>query len=129
MTDNKKRVLIAKIGLDGHDRGAKVVARALRDAGIDVIYTGIRQRIEDIVSLVVDNEVNVLGLSFLAGDHMTMVPKVKEQLKKSGHPDIPIVVGGIILQQQIPYLLEMGVKKVFLGGTPLEEIVEFIKTL
>lgn len=120
---------MAKIGLDGHDRGAKVVARDLRDAGIEVIYTGIRQKVEDIITMVVDNEVTILGLSFLAGDHMTMVPKIKEQLQKTGTPDIPIIVGGIILQHQIPELLEMGVEKVFLSGTPMEEIVEFIDKL
>jgi len=125
----KKRVMMAKVGLDGHDRGAKVVARALRDAGIDVIYTGIRQRIDDIVTLAIHKEVNVLGLSFLAGDHMTMVPKIREQLKNAGRPDMPIILGGIILQRQIPSLLEMGVKKVFLGGTPLEEIIDFIRTM
>ncbi len=129
MADNKKRVLIAKIGLDGHDRGAKVVARALRDAGIEVIYTGIRQTVEDIIAMIVGNDVNVLGLSFLAGDHMTMVPKIKEELQKTQTPDIPLIVGGIILHQQIPELLAMGVEKVFLSGTPMEEIVAFIEKL
>lgn len=120
---------MAKIGLDGHDRGAKVVARALKDAGIEVIYSGIRQQVADIVTMVVDNEVNVLGLSFLAGDHMTMIPKIKEELQKAAIPDISIIVGGIILQHQIPDLIDMGVKKVFLGGTPLKEIVEFVNNL
>jgi methylmalonyl-CoA mutase C-terminal domain/subunit len=129
MKDNKQRVMIAKIGLDGHDRGAKVVARALRDAGMEVIYTGIRQKIEDIVTLAVDNEVNVLGLSFLSGDHMTMVPKIKAQLQKAKQPDLPIIVGGIILQHQIPKLTEMGVQRVFLAGTPLEEIIDFVGTI
>lgn len=129
MDNSKKRVMIAKIGLDGHDRGAKVVARALHDAGMEVTYTGIRQKIDDIVKLVLANNVEVLGLSFLAGDHMTMVPKVREQLKQEGREDLPIIIGGIILQHQIPSLLKMGVQKVFLGGTPLEEIVEYVGSM
>ncbi len=129
MDNGKKRVMIAKTGLDGHDRGAKVVARALHDAGMEVTYTGIRQKIDDIVTLVVAKDVEVLGLSFLAGDHMTMVPKVREQLTKKGRKDIPIIIGGIILQHQIPSLLEMGVQKVFLSGTPLEKIVEYVHTM
>lgn len=126
MDNDKKRVMIAKIGLDGHDRGAKVVARALHDAGMEVTYTGIRQKIDDIVTLIAANDVEVLGLSFLAGDHMTMVPKVREKLNKAGRKDIPIIIGGIILQHQIPTLLKMGVQKVFLSGTPLNEIVNYV---
>ncbi len=124
-----RRVLIAKIGLDGHDRGAKVVARALLDAGVDVEYTGIRQKIEDIVAITIQKDVHILGLSFLSGDHMTMLPKVMKQLKDAGKETLPIIVGGIILKHQIPHLLEMGVKKVFLPGTPLQEIVGFIETI
>lgn len=123
------RVLIAKIGLDGHDRGAKLVARALRDAGVEVIYTGIRQRVETIVSAAVQEDVDVLGLSFLSGDHMALTPVVIQQLKDAGRADLPVIVGGIILKRHIPALSDMGVRKVFLPGTPLAEIVAFVKTL
>jgi len=128
MKQQNKRVLIAKIGLDGHDRGAKVVARALLDAGIDVEYTGIRARVEDVIATSVQKDIGVLGLSFLSGDHMTLVPKILQQLKEAGKAELPVVVGGIILQQQVQELLAMGVKKVFLPGTPLQEIVGFIQS-
>lgn len=123
------RVLIGKIGLDGHDRGAKVVARALRDAGFEVIYTGIRQRIDDVVSAVVQEGVDVVGLSFLSGDHMTLVPRVLTNLKEAGVADVPVVIGGIILQHQVPALMEMGVKKIFFPGTPLTQITESIQAI
>jgi len=121
--------LIAKTGLDGHDRGAKVVARALCDAGADVLYTGIRQRVEHIVMTAAKEEVDVLGLSFLSGDHMTLVPMVIQQLKAAGLADLPVIVGGIILKHHIPELEKFGVKKVFLPGTPLNEIVAFVKEM
>lgn len=129
MEQRKIRVLIGKIGLDGHDRGAKVVARALRDAGFEVIYTGIRQRIEDVVAAAVQEDVAVVGLSFLSGDHMTLVPRVLAGLKAAGRADIPLIIGGIILQHQAPALLEMGVRKIFLPGTPLTRIVDDIRSV
>lgn len=129
MEQRKIRVLITKIGLDGHDRGAKLVARALRDAGMEVIYTGIRQTVESTVAAAVEEDVDVLGLSFLSGDHMALVPKVLDLLRKSGRGDIPVVVGGIILNHHIPDLMKLGVKRVFLPGTPLDEIAAYIQTL
>ena len=129
MGQRKTRVLIGKIGLDGHDRGAKVVARALRDAGFEIIYTGIRQRIDDVVSAVVQEDVHIVGLSFLSGDHMTLVPRVLAGLREAGRADVPVVIGGIILEHQVPLLMEMGVRKIFFPGTPLTRIVESIRTI
>lgn len=129
MEQRKGRILIGKIGLDGHDRGAKVVARALRDAGFEVIYTGIRQRIADVVSAVVQEDVALVGLSFLSGDHMTLVPRVIGELKAAGRADVPLVIGGIILQHQVPALTEMGVRKIFFPGTPLSEIVAGMRAI
>ena len=129
MEKRKIRVLITKVGLDGHDRGAKLVARALRDAGMEVIYTGIRQTVESTVTAALEEDVDVLGLSFLSGDHMTLVPKVLNLLRKSGRGDIPVVVGGIILNHHIPDLMKLGVKRVFLPGTPLDEIADYIQTI
>ena len=127
MEQRKTRILIGKIGLDGHDRGAKVVARTLRDAGFEVIYTGIRQRIDDVVSAVVQEDVDVVGLSFLSGDHMTLVPRVLAELEEAGRGDVPVVIGGIILEHQAAELMKIGVKKVFFPGTPLSEIVESMR--
>lgn len=121
------RVLIAKIGLDGHDRGAKVVARAFRDAGMEVIYAGIRQSMENVTRAAIQEDVAVIGLSFLAGDHMTLIPKFMKSLKNQGVKDIDVVVGGIILPKQVDTILGWGVKKVFMPGTPTSEIVHFIK--
>ena len=124
MKQGNARILIGKIGLDGHDRGAKVVARALRDAGFEVIYTGIRQQIDDIVSAVVQEDVQAVGLSFLSGDHMTLVPRVIAGLRAAGRADVPVIIGGIILPHQMDALMEMGVQKIFLPGTPLTQIIE-----
>jgi methylmalonyl-CoA mutase C-terminal domain/subunit len=121
------RVLIAKVGLDGHDRGAKFVARVLRDAGMEVIYTGTRQNVDGVVNTCIQEDIDVLGLSFLSGDHMTFLPKIIQGLKDRGRDDIGIVVGGTILQQQIPELVRMGIYKVFRSGTRPEEIVESIR--
>ena len=118
---------MAKVGLDGHDRGAKVVARALRDAGMEVIYTGIRQTVDQVVSATIQEDVDVLGLSFLSGDHMVLIPKVMKGLKAHGVEDVMVVVGGIILKRQVEALMEMGVAEVFLPGTPPERIVELIR--
>ena len=127
MQKPKTRALIAKVGLDSHDRGAKIVARTLRDAGLEVIYTGIRQSVDQVIRAAVQEDVDLLGLSFLAGDHLVLVPKVIRGLKENGRGNIPVLVGGIILKHQVQELVEMGVKKVFLPGTPLVEIVNYIQ--
>lgn len=124
----KIRVLIAKIGLDGHDRGAKIVARALKDAGMEVIYTGIRQTVEGTIATAIEEDVHVLGLSFLAGDHMVLIPKVLQGIKAGGRDDILVIVGGVILKRHVAEILKMGVKQVFLPGTPLEQITDYIST-
>ncbi len=126
MKARKKRVLIAKVGLDGHDRGAKIIARTLRDAGMEVIYTGIRQTVDQVVNAALQEDVDVVGLSFLAGDHMVLVPKVIRGLKEKGKGDAIVLVGGIILKRQIQDILGMGVRKVFLPGTPPAQIAQFI---
>lgn len=127
MEKKKIRILIAKIGLDGHDRGAKVVARGLRDAGLEVIYTGIRQSVQGTVTAAIQEDVDAIGLSFLAGDHMVILPNFMKELKEQGREDIPVIVGGIILPQQVDTILNWGVHKVMLPGTPIDEIVEFMK--
>jgi methylmalonyl-CoA mutase C-terminal domain/subunit len=127
MANQKIRVLIAKVGLDGHDRGAKIVARFLMDAGMEVIYTGLRQTAEDIATAAVQEDVDVVGLSFLSGDHMVLVPKVMQTLKEKGLENIMVIAGGIILKHQIPELKQMGVQEVFLPGIPPAEIVSYIQ--
>jgi len=127
MQKRKIRVLIAKAGLDGHDRGAKIVARTLKDAGMEVIYTGLRQSVDQVVSAAVQEDVDVVGLSFLSGDHLVLLPKIVQRLKEQGKEDATILAGGIILRRHIPELEELGVKKVFLPGTPPEEIVRYIE--
>ncbi|RLF64859.1 MAG: methylmalonyl-CoA mutase [Thermoplasmata archaeon] len=124
--ERKIRVLIAKPGLDGHDRGAKVVARALRDAGMEVIYTGLRQTPEQIVETALQEDVDVIGLSILSGAHMVLVPKVLSLLKERGL-NIPIIVGGIIPPDDAQKLKEMGVYEVLGPGTPLKDVVEVVK--
>jgi len=124
---NKIRVVIAKPGLDGHDRGAKVIARALRDAGMEVIYTGLRQTPEQIVSATLQEDADVIGLSILSGAHMHICPRVVELLKEKGLDDVLIVIGGIIPDIDIAKLNEMGIRGVFIPGTPMQDIVEFIK--
>jgi methylmalonyl-CoA mutase C-terminal domain/subunit len=126
MKERKIRVLMAKVGLDGHDRGAKVVARALKDAGMEVIYTGLRQTVDQVVSATVQEDVDVLGLSFLSGDHMVLVPKIMSGLKEKGAEDVMVVLGGIILKGQVTDLEEMGVRRVFMPGVPQDEIVTYI---
>lgn len=121
------RVLVAKPGLDGHDRGAKVVARALRDAGMEVIYTGIRQTPEMIVEAAVQEDVNVVGLSILSGAHMELFPSIVDGLKKKGMAEVLVVAGGIIPDEDIPALKKIGVKAVFGPGTPTKDIAEFIR--
>ncbi len=124
----KLRVVIAKPGLDGHDRGAKVIARALRDAGMEVIYTGLRQTPEQIVSAALQEDADVIGLSILSGAHNHIAPRLMELLKQKGLEDVLVVIGGIIPDVDIPRLKEMGVKGVFLPGTPMQEIVDFINS-
>ncbi|MCC7418013.1 MAG: cobalamin B12-binding domain-containing protein [Acidobacteria bacterium] len=122
----KLRVVIAKPGLDGHDRGAKVIARALRDAGMEVIYTGLRQTPEMIANAALQEDADVVGLSILSGAHNHIAPKLMELLKAKGLDDVLVLVGGIIPQVDIPRLEAIGVKGVFLPGTPMHEIVDFI---
>ena len=123
----KVRVLIAKPGLDGHDRGAKVIARALRDAGMEVIYTGLRQSPEDIVEAAIQEDVDAIGLSCLSGAHMTLFPEVVHLLKRRKASDIVVAGGGIIPEDDIPKLRKAGIKEVFGPGTSLEEIVAFFR--
>jgi len=128
MSDEKIRVLIAKPGLDGHDRGAKVIARALRDAGMEVIYTGLRQTPEMIAEAALKEDVRVVGLSILSGAHMALVPRILEHLRAAGLDDVLVLVGGIIPDDDIPALREQGVSAVFGPGTNTADIVRFIRT-
>ncbi len=125
--ERKIRVIVAKPGLDGHDRGAKVVARALRDAGMEVIYTGLRQTPEQVVEAAVQEDVDVIGLSILSGAHTYLVPRIVELLKEAGMDDVLVTVGGIIPEEDIPMLNEHGVKGIFGPGTPTDEIVDYIR--
>jgi methylmalonyl-CoA mutase C-terminal domain/subunit len=125
---SKIRVVIAKPGLDGHDRGAKVIARALRDAGMEVIYTGLRQTPEQIVTAALQEDADVIGLSILSGAHNHVCPRVMELLRAQGMDDVLVLVGGIIPDVDIPKLKEIGVKGVFLPGTAMQAIVDFILT-
>jgi methylmalonyl-CoA mutase C-terminal domain/subunit len=127
MGERKIRVLIAKVGLDGHDRGAKIVARALSDSGMEVIFTGIRQTVGEVVNAAVQEDVDIVGMSFLSGDHLVLVPKVLKGLKEAGRGDVMVLVGGVILKGHIPQLLEMGVHKVFRPGIPPAQITQYIK--
>jgi methylmalonyl-CoA mutase, C-terminal domain len=122
----KIRVLIAKPGLDGHDRGAKVIARALRDAGMEVIYTGIRQTPEQIASTAIQEGVDIVGLSCLSGAHNTLFPKVVDLLKQRGAADIPVFGGGIIPVDDIPVLKQAGIREIFQPGTTTEDIIKYI---
>ncbi len=125
--EKKIRVLVAKPGLDGHDRGAKVVARALRDAGMEVIYTGLHQVSERIVEAAIQEDVDVIGLSLLSGAHMTLIPDVMELLEENDASDIIVLAGGIIPQEDADRLKEMGVNKTFGPGTRTDEIVDYIR--
>ncbi|MCS7280858.1 MAG: cobalamin B12-binding domain-containing protein [Desulfobacterota bacterium] len=121
------KVLIAKPGLDGHDRGAKVVALALKEAGMEVVYSGLHKTIDQIVSMAIQEDVDVIGLSIMSGAHIPLTRKLMEKLKELGIEDKKVFVGGVIPSKDIPKLKEMGVTGVFPGGTPLEEIVKAIK--
>jgi methylmalonyl-CoA mutase C-terminal domain/subunit len=127
MTNKTIRVLVAKPGLDGHDRGAKVIARALRDAGMEVVYTGIRQTPEMIAEAALQEDVDVVGMSILSGAHMALFPRVMELLRQSGMDDVLVVAGGIIPDEDVPRLHEMGIRGVFGPGTTTDTIVEFIR--
>ena len=122
----KIRVVIAKPGLDGHDRGAKVIARALRDAGMEVIYTGLRQTPEQIASAALQEDADVIGLSILSGAHMHICPRLMELLRQRGLEHVRVLVGGIIPDVDIPKLKEMGVTGIFLPGSPMQQIIDFI---
>jgi methylmalonyl-CoA mutase C-terminal domain/subunit len=128
MSSNPKiRVLVAKPGLDGHDRGAKVIARALRDAGMEVIYTGLRQTPEMVVTASLQEDVDVIGLSILSGAHNAIVPRVMDLLKHNHMDDVLVLVGGIIPDQDVEALKKQGVAAVFQPGTPMDSIIEFIR--
>ena len=129
MRDKKFRVLIAKIGLDGHDRGVKIVARALRDAGIEVIYLGIHNTPEEIVSAAIQEDVNAIGLSIHSAAHLTLFEELLKLLKKNKAKDIAVFGGGIVPQEDIRSLKKMGVREIFTPGAALEEIIEFVKSL
>ncbi|MCD6434780.1 MAG: cobalamin B12-binding domain-containing protein [Clostridiales bacterium] len=124
--DRPIRVLVSKPGLDGHDRGAKVIARALRDAGMEVIYTGLRQTPEQIVNAAIQEDVDVVATSILSGAHGTLLPRIAELLREQGAEDILFIGGGVIPDEDIPALLESGVKAIFTPGTPTTETVKFI---
>jgi methylmalonyl-CoA mutase, C-terminal domain len=126
MPNKKIRVLIAKPGLDGHDRGAKVIARALRDAGMEVIYTGLRQTAEMIASAAVQEDVDVIGLSILSGAHNTLCPQLMSLLREKGMDDVVVLLGGIIPEADIEGLKKVGIAEIFLPGTSTKDIVDFI---
>ena len=127
MSEDKIRVIVAKPGLDGHDRGAKVVARALRDAGMEVIYTGLRQTPEMIAEAALQEDVHAVGLSILSGAHMALVPKILEMLAANGQENVKVFLGGIIPDEDVPKLKEMGVSGVYGPGTSTEQIVEDVR--
>jgi methylmalonyl-CoA mutase C-terminal domain/subunit len=126
MAERPLRVLVAKPGLDGHDRGAKVVAHALRDAGVEVVYSGLKRTPEEIVAEAVQEDVDVIGLSILSGAHMHICPRVMELLKEKGLDDVQVVIGGIIPDVDIPRLNALGIKGIFIPGTPMQQIIDFI---
>jgi methylmalonyl-CoA mutase C-terminal domain/subunit len=125
--EKRIRILIAKPGLDGHDRGAKVVAQALRDAGMEVIYTGLHQTIDQITNTAVQESVDVIGLSIMSGAHLPICEKLKREMKKKKIDDILVVVGGVIPKRDIPKLKKIGIKGIFPGGTPFDESIRWIK--
>ena len=128
MADDKVlRILVAKAGLDGHDRGAKIIARALRDAGMEVIYTGLHQTPEQIVETVLQEDAHAVGLSILSGAHMTLVPKIADLLKGEGAEDVVLVVGGTIPKDDVAELKELGVAEIFTPGSSVQEIIDFIE--
>ena len=127
MHDNRLRVVVAKPGLDGHDRGAKIIARALRDAGMEVIYTGLHQTPEQIVETAVQEDADAVGISILSGAHMTLVPRILDLLRDEGAGDILVTVGGTVPREDIAELKQLGVAEVFTPGAPVDEIVRFLE--
>ncbi len=125
--ENRIKVLVAKPGLDGHDRGAKVVAHALQDEGMDVVYTGLHKTVDQIMDAARQEDVDVIGLSIMSGAHLPISEKVMERVKEEGMEDVLVVVGGVIPDKDIPRLKQLGVRGVFPGGTPLQEIAAFIR--
>lgn len=128
MNEKRIRILVAKPGLDGHDRGAKVIARAFRDAGMEVIYTGLRQTPEQIVNAALQEDVDAIGLSILSGAHMHLFPRIMALVKEKNMDDVLVFAGGIIPDRDIPKLKEIGIAEVFPPGSPLQQIVDFVKT-
>jgi len=126
MSGKKLRVMIAKPGLDGHDRGAKVICRALRDAGMEVIYTGLRRTPEEIVNAAIQEDVDLIGLSILSGAHPILFPRIMKLLKDKGAGDIPVIAGGIIPEKDVPRMKKAGIREIFLPGTSTQDIVQWI---
>jgi 2-hydroxyisobutanoyl-CoA mutase small subunit len=129
MSDHPIRVLVAKVGLDGHDRGAKIVARCLRDAGMDVVYTGLHRTPDEVVAAAVQEDVDILGISLLSGAHMTLVPRIAALLREAGATDMALVVGGVIPDEDVPELMRLGVADVLLQDTPPDVIVQRLRAL
>lgn len=129
MRDTHIRVLVAKIGLDGHDRGAKVVARALRDAGMEVIYTGLHRTPEEVVTAALQEDVDVVGISCLSGAHMTLVPRILDLMKLAGADDIPVVVGGVFPDDDVPLMKQLGIAEVVGQDTPPAEVVSLVASV
>ncbi len=127
MSEKKIRVLVAKAGLDGHDRGAKVISQALKDAGMEVIYTGLRQAPEQIVETAIQEDVQVVGISILSGAHMDLLPPVVELLRSQDAGDVLVIAGGVIPKEDIPFLKEAGIAEVYTPGTSTEEIINYIR--
>lgn len=125
----RRRVIVAKIGLDGHDVGARVIARGLVDAGFEVIYTGIRRRPEEVAVAAVEEGAAVVGVSILSGAHMTLLPRLRQLLNEAGGNDIRLIAGGVIPQEDVPELERLGVDRIFLSGTPISEIVDYVRGL
>ncbi|NWG01575.1 MAG: cobalamin B12-binding domain-containing protein [Syntrophaceae bacterium] len=125
--EKKIRILVAKPGLDGHDRGAKVVAQALRDGGMEVIYTGLHQTIDQIIHAAIQEDVDVIGLSIMSGAHLPICEKLKNEMKKRKVDDIMVIVGGVIPKRDIPKLRQIGIEGIFPGGTPFDESIRWIK--
>lgn len=129
MRETRIRVLVAKVGLDGHDRGAKVVARCLRDAGMDVIYTGLHRTPEEVVLAAMQEDVNILGVSLLSGAHMTILPRIMDELRQQKADDIIVVAGGVIPDEDVPSLLDLGVAKILSQDTPIDQIPSELRKL
>ncbi|MFC1612115.1 cobalamin B12-binding domain-containing protein [Myxococcota bacterium] len=127
MSEKKIKVLISKVGLDGHDRGAKVVATTLRDAGMEVVYLGLYQTPEGIIRAAIDEDVDVIGLSYLSGEHLVFTPKIVQEMRANGLDDVLLVAGGAFPPEDIPLLKQMGIEGVFRGGTLSESIVTYIR--